>query len=99
MAKLGEAERKIQNQQIRIDELENSADIDDFMSHHSNEDAGAPNLQETIFLLQGRIELMTKHEEALSAELAKQRQLTEGYIKQTALFKAENYKLQVQLAT
>lgn len=94
-AKLGEAEIKIQNQQSRIDELENSADIDDFMSHHSDEEFGAPNLQETISLLQGRIESMTKHEEALSAELAKQR---EGYIKRTAYLEAENSKLQVQLA-
>jgi hypothetical protein len=43
--------------------------------------------------------LVVSHEEGLNAELVKQRQLTEGYIKQTAFFEAENSKLQVQLAT
>ena len=41
---------------------------------------------------------MTKYKEALSTELIKQKQLIKEYIKQTASFKAENYKLQVQLA-
>jgi hypothetical protein len=44
MAKLEEVEIKIQNQQIWIDELENSANINNFISHHSNEDVGAPDL-------------------------------------------------------
>jgi len=44
-------EIKIQNQQLWIDELEDSADIDDFISYYSNEEFGALNLQETISLL------------------------------------------------
>jgi hypothetical protein len=54
-----------------------------------------PDLQKTIFLLQGKIKLITKYKEALSAELVKQRQLIKGYIKQAAFFKVENFKLQV----
>ena len=44
MAKLGEVEIKILNQQIQIDKLENSVDINDFISYYFNKDVGALDL-------------------------------------------------------